>query len=149
MRPDRSRLGGVTALLAVGALAVLGGPIGAGAGLALLAAWYVFGPLPAFAIGQVAVVALAGDWSVASIAAAQLAVFAMLVAPDLASPHGRRLAAATAAGATLLGAVTYGAQSGWETTWTSAVVLGGLVALAAYGLHRYELLATGGLIREQ
>lgn len=147
MRPDRSLPGGLAALLAAGALVALGGPLGAGAGVALVTCWYLLGPVYAFAVGQVAVVALAGDWPLRYVAGAELAVLAVLVAPDLATARGRRLAAGTVAGIGVLGGGAFVAQLTWETTWATAVVLVGVVALASYGLHRYELVATGGAER--
>lgn len=140
-RPDRSILGGLAVLLAAGVLGALGGPLGAAAGLALVACWYLLGPIYAVAVGQIAVVALARDWPLLYVAGAELAVLAVLVVPDVTSVRGRRLAASTVVGGGLLGLAAAGAQLTWETTWATAVVLVGVAAFASYGLHRYELVA--------
>lgn len=143
MTPDRSGPGGLAALAAAGVVGALAGPPGLAAGLALVGAWYALGPAYAFAAGQVAVAALLGGAALARLAAAQAAVFAVLVAPDVGDGRGRRLAAGTALGAAALGAAAALAQGAWDATWITAAVVVGGVAVAAYGLHRYELVATG------
>lgn len=149
MTPDRTRLGGLAAVLAAGIPTALGGPVGAVAGVALVACWYVLGPVYAFAVGTVAVAALSPAWPLEATAGGLGAAFAVLLAPDLASARGRRLAAGTLLGAGTLGAVAAASQLAWGTTWATAVVLVGPLALAGYALHRYELVATGALSHEQ
>lgn len=143
MTPDRTSIGGAAAVLAGGVLVVLDGTPGAVAALALVGCWYVLGPVYAVAVGQVAVAALAGNWSLPVLAGAELAVLAVLVAPDLANAGGRRLAGGTVVGAAILAGIAYGAQGTWETTWATVVVLAFVTAFAAYTFHRYERVATG------
>lgn len=144
-RGKRTILGGVAAAVAAGAIAVVGGVPGILAGVALAACWYVLGPVYAFAVGQVAAVAVWDGRPLAVVAGLELAVLAVLVAPDLATRSRRRVALWSLAIAVALGGLAYGAQATWETTWATATVVLGVAALAAYGLHRYELLATGAL----
>jgi hypothetical protein len=141
----RSVPGGLAALAVAVVLAVLAGPPGAVAGAVVLASWYVLGSLYAFAVGQVAVVAFVGDWPVVYLAMSEAAAFAVLVAPDVATARGRRLAVGTVLVSGLVGIVAYGAMVTWEMTWVTAVVLLGVAGVVVYGLHRYELVATGAV----
>lgn len=153
---NRTVTGGVAALLAAGVLGALSRPLGVAAGLtvpvatglAFLASWFVLGPVYAFALGQVAVAALAGDWPLVYVAGAELSLFALLVAPSLQSARGRRFAAWTLGAAAVLGGLAYGTQLAWGTTWATTLALVGVAALAAYGLHRFERLSTGALTHE-
>jgi hypothetical protein len=145
---DRTLPGGIAAVVAAGGLVALGGPTGGLLGLAVLACWYGLGPAYAFATGQVALVAVAGDARLAVVAAAQVALFGVLVGPDLATRRGRRLAVGTVAVTLLLGGIGYAALVTWDSVAAAAVVLLGSAGLLSYGLYRYELVATGQVADE-
>lgn len=143
--PERTLPGGLATAGAGVALLAVGGPVGGVAALAALVCWYWLGPTYAFAVGQVGLVAVALDAPVPWLAGAQAAVLAVLVAPDLTSLRDAWLAAGTVAGTALLGGLAYLALVAWDELWAAAVVLLAAGALAGYGLHRYELVATGGV----
>lgn len=143
--PDaaRSLAGGAAAILAAVALVAIGGSLGVVAGLAVVGTWYALGPLYAFTIGTVAVVALAGQAPTTELAGPTLAVFGILIAPDLTTPRGRRLAAGTVLGTALLGGLAVGTFALWDTIWITAGLLTAVGAVVAYVLHRYDLIVTG------
>lgn len=149
MSTERSVPGGLAAVLAAGLLFVLGGPVGIAGGFALVAVWYALSSIHAFAVGQFAIVALAGDWPLSYTAGAELAVFAVLLASDVTTVRGRRLAAHTVVGTAALAGVAASVHAVWTETWATAVVVCTVLALVAYGLHRYERVATGAVMHEQ
>lgn len=140
---ERSLAGGAAAVIAAVALVGIGGPLGVLAGLAVVGIWYAFGHRYAFTIGTVAVVAVAGQAPTTERATGMLAVFALLIAPDLTTPRGRRLAAGTVLGTALLGGLAVGTLALWDTIWITAGLLIAVGALVAYVLHRYDLIVTG------
>lgn len=130
-----------SALLA--ACAVAGGAPGALAGLAALAVWVALGAPYAVAGGTIALAAAVLDGlaplSVALVGAGFLAV---VLAPAVRTPAPGRFAAVTLASALGLGGVAW-AVARVAPLWVAAAALLGALGLAAYGLHRYELVRLG------
>jgi hypothetical protein len=142
---ERSPLGGLASLVAAGTLVALAGPLGGVAGAALFACWYALGPTYAFAVGQVAIVALVNQYPLPYVIVAESAVFAVLLSPDLGSSRGRRLVGGTVLATVTLGGLAYGTLVAWGTLWATALVVLVAIALVTYTVHRYELVTNGGV----
>jgi hypothetical protein len=141
--------GGLAAVVAAVTLLALGGPVGGLAGVAVVATWYLIGPLFAFALGQVAVAAFAGGWPLTYLAVAEATVFAVLLAPDVASADRREYVPGILAWTLVVAATTYGAHLAWDSPLATAAVLVTGVALIAYGHHRYELVRTSAISADE
>ena len=126
-----------------GALTVLAGPTGAVAGLATALTWYVLGTPYALAAGHVVLAAAFPDGiDAATFLLVELAFVAVLLAAVVRSKTavGDALAVlATAAAFVGIGWLVAGAQPLWIAAGTLLIA----VALAAYALHRYELVRLG------
>lgn len=138
------------ALLAALAVALVGvrtgppaGVVGVAGGAALLfATQRLSRPYP-FAVGQVALVAAAGGRPPGpAVVAAELALLAVLVVPDVAE-GSRRAAGATLAATAGLGAVTAAAWVTWGSVVAAAAAAAATGGLIAYGLHRIEQVRLG------
>lgn len=140
---DRSRLGGAGALLAAGALVLFAGAPGIAAAAAVLATWFALPATYAFALGNVALVALVGSSDLVRLAVVEAGLVVALLAPAgrLDGP-GRPVALAlggVAAGAGLAWAASRGALG----TATAGLAVVAATGLGGYGLHRYQLAALG------
>lgn len=148
-------LGGVGVLTVTAVLVVFGSLQGLLAAVVVAGGWFLLANTYAFALGQVALVsALPGD--PVAFAVAQAGLLAVLfgplaegVGPWVADDRGRdaaesrELAALTAVGLLAGGVAAWvGQQSPVGLPVTGLLLVGGL-ALAAYGLHRYQLVALG------
>lgn len=147
---DRVRAlpGGVAGLAVVALLWVVSGPIGLIGGGVLLVAWAVLPATYAFAVGQVAFVAVTRpdgllDVGLLPLALVELGLVGVLVGPALRSARGRRTAVWTLLGAAALTGVALASYALWDRVWLAAGVLVGFGALGTYGLHRYELVVLG------
>ncbi|WP_135854099.1 hypothetical protein [Halorussus salinus] len=139
---DRSRLGGASLVVVAAALVLLYGAPGVAAAAAVVACWLALPATYAFALGTVALAALAGE-SVAEIALVEVGLVGLLVAPAglldrPARPVGIAVVAVAAGGA-LAWATSHGAIG---LPLAGLVVLGG-TALGGYALHRYQLVNIG------
>ena len=138
----------VLALVAAGAFVGFAGAPGVLAALAVLAAWYAFDEVYAFAVGQVGVVAFLGDASPVALGVAEAGLFGLLLVPLTASVGvGRTVAVAV--GWTAVGGLAAWASA--ERTVGLPVAAGALLAataLAAFGLHRYQRVELGGVAGE-
>jgi hypothetical protein len=156
---DRSWLGALGVLLVTAALGIAVGPAGLLVGAALAVAWYLFPAPYGFALAVLALVAFVpAALSLPALSPAALAPvgvatataglavvgpLCLLLAPDAAIGGPARVAATTGALAGGLGAIAWVGRRSTDALWPGAVVLLGTGALAAYGLHRYELLRVG------
>lgn len=143
---NRSRrsvaVGAVAATGTVGVLFVLGGVPGLLFGLAATAAWVVAPPVFAFAVGQAGLAAVVEAPFPPVVAIGELTVLAFLFSdPDL--PLTARTWALPALGTAVLAGIVWAAV-GEGLAAVGVVCLAGLAVLA-YAVHRYELLATGQL----
>jgi hypothetical protein len=119
-------------------------PAAASLVVALLAFWVPRWTL--FALGQVALVAVAPRGSpLEPIAAIEAGLFVLLLGDRLGALGSFRSLAATLFLAGGLGALAWGGWGWFDTTWGVALVVAAAVAVAAYGLHRYERLQLGYL----
>jgi hypothetical protein len=136
----------VGALVATVGLWLGAGPVGllAGAGLAIGALRWRGWTL--FALGQVALVALLSRGGpLAPIVAIEAGLFGLLVVDGRSS---REVPWAVLETGAITGALGFVAWSAWRwgtTSWVVALLVAALVAVAAYGLHRYERLHLGYL----
>lgn len=143
---ERTWIGGGGVLLTTGLFALAGGFSGLVAGALLAGIWYRLPSLYAVAFGHLALAALVPETpAVAPLLAAELGLFAMLVAPARRQKRSLELAAATLLGVVALGVLVRTGLDRFDALWPTAALLALAVALLAYGLHRYELLATGQL----
>lgn len=151
--PERTRLGGVSALAAAVALIVVADEhwvVAVVGALALLAAWYLSAPPYAFAVGNLALVAALPEADLVRVAVVEVGLLGVLLA-SATTPDGHdRSTTLTVVGALLvLGWVLFGGALAWATTRSfldlpvAAVLLVIPTALAAYGLHRYQLVELG------
>lgn len=155
---ERTRLGGASALVAAAALvAVAGGRVAIAilGALVVLTAWYFLSPTYAFALGNVALVALVPEVTTATlarVAVVEAGLLGVLLAsattftgPDRPAPL------AVSAVLLVLGWVLVGGALAWASArsllWLPVAggLLVALAAFAAYGLHRYQLVAVGAV----
>ena len=160
---ERTRLGGASALVAAVALVVSAGVEGLVVGLQGLAAaavvvsaWYLLPPTYAFALGNVALVAVLPETAVGRMVVVEAGLLGILLASatTLDSP-GQSDDSGHSVLSILVGALVVLAWTlaGGAFAWASArgdlrlSVAGGfliaLSAFAAYGLHRYQLVSLG------
>lgn len=144
----RALPGGLAALGVAALLWVLEGTIGLVSGGVLLLTWATLPPTYAFAVGQVAFVAVTRPESLLDIGLLPLAVIELglvgvLVGPDLRSATGRRTAVWTIIGGSLLGGATLTSYALSDRSWIAAALLVALGIFGGYGIHRYELVALG------
>ncbi|WP_126663192.1 hypothetical protein [Haloterrigena salifodinae] len=137
----RSTIGALAVLTA--ALALLAGPIGAVAGLATALTWYGLGTPYALAAGHVVLAAAFTEGiGLETFLLVELAFVAVLLAAVVRTPTVLRDAVVVLASAiAFVGAGWIVADS--RSIWIAAGTLPLLVALAAYALHRYELVSLG------
>ena len=140
---ERTRLGGAIALVASAAFVATAGLPGIAAGLAVVVGWALAGGVYAFVLGQVGVVAFLAGGSVAGLVVVEVTLLGVLLAPAV------ELAYSVAPVALALGWTLAGSALAWAVA-RSLVGLPSatflfliLTALAAYGLHRYQLVSVG------
>ncbi|ADB60099.1 hypothetical protein Htur_1208 [Haloterrigena turkmenica DSM 5511] len=125
------------------ALALLAGPTGAVAGFATALTWYGLGTPYALAAGHVVLAAAFPDGiGLETFLLVELAFVAVLLAAVVRTSTALRDAAVV-----LASAIAF-VGTGWivadsRSVWTAAGTLLLVVALAAYALHRYELVSLG------
>ncbi len=142
-RPDVPTLPGVLAIVAVLAgFAIVDPLLGVGGAVIVGACRVLFGPVPAFAVGQFVAVGLAPT-SLPALVVVQTALVTLLLGtlPSAVAPV-RHLAA----GGVAFGAVGLASAAAW--LWTDSVsgaALAGLlsVALGVYAVYRYEVVSLG------
>lgn len=140
---SRHPIGGLGVAVATVALWAAAGLPGLAAGLLTLLSWALGPATLAFAVGQVLAVPLLGTPGVASLAAVQVGLLAILAGPLTATdrPHST-LAAFAAVTAVLWGTAWLVRRSG-EPPWIGAVALAVAAVTLAYGVHRYERVRLG------
>lgn len=144
----RSRLGSIPALAAAVALGALGESVTvAAAGLVVLA-WVGASALAAFAVGQIALAAVAGTAPWIFLLAVQGALATLLFEPALTARRSVRHALVTVLALGGLGAIAGGVWVASDQIWVAAGAVAVATAVAAYVLHRWSLLATGVLSDE-
>lgn len=140
---ERTRSGGVAVILLTVTVAVIAGPVGALAGLAIAATWYGFGTPYAIAAAAVLLVGLFPDGiDVFSFVLGTAAIVLLILSEAARTRRRIRTGAVTLVSIAVLGGVGWGAHEAWPL-WIA--VSGTLVVLAllCYGLHRYELVVLG------
>lgn len=131
----------VGAVASAAALAVVGGPGGAVAGVAVaLAALALAGPYW-IAAAHVALIAVTDAPTAPQLAVVEAAFLTVLVGEARTGPNPTRVAAGTVVAAVALAAVTAAALDHFGDLRAAAAVLAGTVAAALYALHRYERVA--------
>lgn len=145
---DDRRYLALAALAVATAAAGLGyalGPVGLIVAAAVALTWALASPVYAFGAGQLLFAVLATGLADGRPTTALVVGQLGLVAPLLAALLGRwpLRVAATASATFALAAATFGAVYALETTLQGIAVLALVYAIAAYGLHRYELVRLG------
>lgn len=165
--PDRrTRAGAATVVLAAVAFVGFGGLLGAAAAGLLALTWYVLGASYAFAVGQLGLVAAFPEVNL-QVGVLEVLLFGVLLAPatewdgrgpapdeesdlDEGSGSGAErnlpddLAVAVTSAFAFIGAAFWWASSqGLVGVLLASALLVGLLSLAGYGLHRYQLIALG------
>ncbi|MFC4987828.1 hypothetical protein [Saliphagus infecundisoli] len=146
MTPPRERRYLLGLAVVVAAYAVAVGPLaGIPAGLATAAVGYWLGTPYAVAAGHVLLLPIFPDGAhPLSVGLVEAGFLALLVFESPATPAPRRFATAGVAAAAGLGALAWGLGATQSVPVAAAVLLLAFGA-TVYGLHRYGLLATGGL----
>ena len=145
--PEKYRIAvGIGSILCVTFIfAVFRGITGVIAGIALLICWYVLTPLHAFAFGQVV---LAGFFSqnVSSLQliVIELCLFFLLLDSAFDFDHWFPHAALISGCFLTLGLIVWGYYRFSGDLVLSFLLLSGVVATVAYGLHRYDKIILGG-----
>ena len=142
---ERTRLGAVGVVVAGIGLVALAGLPGVVAAVLLAVAWILLPATYAFAVGQIALVALASDGALVGFAAVEVGLLGVLLAP------ATRLADPVPPVALAVAWVLAGVALAWASTgagapldpWLAGLALVTLTALAAYVVHRYQLVALG------
>lgn len=150
-RPERTWLGSAGLLLAAGAFVAVGGVDGLlAAGLAA-GGWYLLAHTYAFALGQIALVAVFSPTDAVPFALVQVGLFGVLFAPAVTGDSGPTTSGATAP--TTIAVAALGVLAGAGAAWASGLSAVGLpvaalgvvagLGFAAYGLHRVQLVSLG------
>jgi hypothetical protein len=154
---ERTRVGGVSALVAAVALVVSATLQGFDAGLqgtvgavVVLAAWYLSGPTHAFTLGNIALVSVLPKDAVGQMVVVEAGLLGMLLAFAATLDGPDHSARSGLAGVLLVLAWSFaGGAFAWAVARSGLAfpVAGGLLialfALAAYILHRYQLVSLG------
>ena len=137
-------LGGLGVIVATLGLALAAGTWGIVAGLAIALTWALGPSMYAFAIGQLfAVAVLSGEARLVAIAVAEGGLLAMLAAPLTKTAESTRTVATYAIATLALGGIGWGVLRTGRPAWAAAVAITVVAALAAYSVHRYELVRLG------
>lgn len=146
---ERPRLAPVDVLATAAALScpaalfVVAGPAGAVAGGAAVLAWLV-APVYGFALGQFGLAAAVPDPTLSPrLAAAQGALFALLLLGFLRERRSAVGVVALVGAALALGGAVVAGFAGGVETHVLAAGLVGVVAVVGYGIHRYERVVLG------
>lgn len=133
-------------VLVVGVFALYWGIPGALLGLVLVAVGLFASPVVTFAVGQVFLVGLADDPTGAQVALAQFALAPLLVDGVVRDGIRRRTvgeALVLAGSFVALAALVTLAVDVTDELWQAAGILAAVVAVAGYGIHRYERVSLG------
>lgn len=153
MPTERSRLGGASTLVAAVALIAVAGerwPVAVIGALVILSVWYLLPPPYAFALGNVALVAVLPEIDLMRTTVVEVGLLgALLTSATTAITSDRHLPIDVSGVLLVLGWVLVGGVLAWASIRSllrlpvAAVLLVALTALTAYGLHRYQLVAIG------
>lgn len=137
----RTWLGGLGVVTVSAALVWLAGPVGLLVGAAVAAGWYgLSGPF-AVAAGHVLLLALlAGRPDPAGLLVLEAGFLAILAAPMAGLDDPVPPLAVTAGVGLVLGLLAWFGWTAWEPRWLVGVALVAVVAVALYGLHRYQVV---------
>lgn len=142
-------LTGLAALSCPAVLFVVIGPLGAVAGVAAVLVWLV-APVYGFALGQFGLLAAVPELTVSTqFVVAQEALFVLLVVGLVRQRQSALdVLAFIVIASALITAVLFGVARGVDTVRLAGGLIV-LVALASYGLHRYELVVMGLTDRDE
>ncbi|TYL37861.1 hypothetical protein CV102_14105 [Natronococcus pandeyae] len=140
---DSRRLTGVAALAFVAMFGLAAGPLGVAAGITTALVWVAVGTPYAIAVGHVLIVVLypAGIDPVSIVIVELGFLVLLLTAAVRASTPGRVVGWTIGAAAGLGGVAWFGVRS--QSLWLAAALTTGGLALASYGVYRYELVTLG------
>lgn len=170
--PERTRVGGAAVLVAAGAFVVAGGLPGVVAAVAVVAGWFLFGGVYAFALGQLGAASLLAGNGPLELVAVEIGLLGVLLAsaaapvryergppspdsPDTArrSPSSfvRGVPSSLIHGPALLalgwvlagGALAVAVLRSLVRPSVAGVLLVVAAGVAAYALHRYQLVSLG------
>lgn len=147
---ERTRLGDAAALIAAVAFTAVAGLPGLVAGVAVLAGMTLLGSSYAFALGQLGVAGLLSNAGVLELAAVEFGLVGALLAA-VAGGGRREGGRAFAVESTLValawllagGTVAWAADRSLVGPSTGSLLLVAATGVAAYGLHRYQLVSLG------
>lgn len=149
---ERSRLGGVSVLVAAVGLAAFADQrwMAVAGALAVPVAWYLASPVYAFAVGQLALAAVLPEGALTATAdlvragAVEVGLVGVLLAS--VARGGPRTTSRASVGTLVLGWTLLGGVLAWASVRSllgvgpAVGLLAASTALTAYGLHRYQLV---------
>lgn len=147
--PDLRQWFAVFGILYVTAvLGIIEGIAGMLVGICLAVAWYVSSLLGTFVFGNIALLLFPEMTAVGlPFVLVEAGLGCLLVSSANRTANSWRTGAITGSAFVLLAAFVLGSRGLFETSWVIALCLVVVVAVLAYGLHRYERF-TMGLVRE-
>lgn len=147
--PDLRQWFAVFGILYVTAvLGIIEGFAGVLVGICLVVVWYVSSLLGAFVFGNIALLLFPNltEWGLPFVLV-EAGLGCLLVSSANRTASSWRIGAITGSAFVLLAAFVLGSRGLFEASWVIALCLVVVVAVLAYGLHRYERF-TMGLVRE-
>lgn len=145
-----TRVGAVAVLVIAVGLIVAAGLRGVAAAAVVGIVWLLLRPLDAFAVGQVAVVVFARSGpsldiglGAVGIAVTEIGLFGLLLAPATHLSNPRNSVGLVVGWALAGGLLAWASTTSVLAPWLAGLVLLGFTGLAAYGLHRYQLVSLG------
>ena len=140
---DSRRLTGVAALAFVAMFGLAAGPLGVVAGITTALVWFAVGTPYAIAVGHVLIVALyPGGIDPVSVVIVELGFLILLLTSAVRASAPGRVVVWTLGTAAALGGVAWFAVRS-QSLWLAAALTTGGLALASYGVYRYELVTLG------
>lgn len=135
-------LGGLLAAVCPAVLFATAGPLGGAVGTVAFAGW-LLSPMYGFAVGQAGLLLVATvDTPLLRLAGMEGALFLLLIAGLIRQWTPVEVPVFLLTVTALAGGVGAGVYSGVPTLQLAAALLGA-IAISAYALHRYELMAMG------
>lgn len=120
--------------------ALAAGPVAIAAGGAVVATWYLLDGVGGFAVGQLFLSAFAPTATPVAIAISEIGLVVVLLAEATTLGSPSRVVISFGVAATLLGAITYAARNWTGSHALAAAALVATAVVAAYTIHRYELV---------
>lgn len=142
--PERTLIGGAAVLLTAIAFIAIAGVPGVAAAIAVLAGWYLLGGTYAFALGQVGVASLLSGAAIAELTTIEVGLLGVLLASTVTlDRYGSESAVLALVWILAGGVLSWMVAQSLVGLSIAGVLLVVATGLAAYILHRYQLVSLG------